>query len=264
MPVAGTTGAPTWQHLRSETSVTRPLCACRRWDRSQSCHGVRSSAWPPSAAITHECRRRGWGLSGLLVDEGHSGRSLDRHALHEALRLIADGLIVAKLDRVSRSVVDFGRLLEWFDRVDGALVAIDLGMDTSTSSGRLVANVMASVAEWERAVIAERTRALAARKAQGLATGRPAVTGALAQHIAAQRAAGATYQTIAGTLNAERVPTLRGAAAWRVSSVQTAAGYKRRAPAMHVGDLPVPPRRAIRRPWPPATPALPSLAPQET
>lgn len=76
--------------------------------------------------------------------------------------------MVAKLDPASRSVVDFGRLLEWLDAADATLVALDLGMDTSTSSGRLVANVMVSVAEWERSVIGERTRdALAARFSAG-------------------------------------------------------------------------------------------------
>ena len=194
-------------------------------------------------AIRAECERRDWTLLDVARDEGHSGKSLDRPALHGALERIAageaGGLVVAKLDRASRSVVDFGRLLEWFDAADATLVALDLGMDTSTSSGRLVANVMASVAEWERSVIGERTRdALAARKAQGLPISRPAVTGPLADTIRELRDGGATYQTIADTLNAENVPTLRGAPAWRVSSVQSAAGYQRRATAAPRADLP--------------------------
>ena len=152
--------------------------------------------------------------------------------------------MVAKLDRVPRSVVDFGRLLEWFDHADAALVALDLGMDTSTSSGRLVANVMASVAEWERSVIAERTRdALAARKAQGLPISQPAVSGPLATRIAQLREDGATYQAIGDQLNAEQVPTVRGGLTWRVSSVQAAAGYRRRPARGERSDLPALPRR---------------------
>jgi len=167
-------------------------------------------------AIWVECERRGWTLLDVARDEGHSGKTLDRPALHTALQRIAageaGGLVVAKLDPVSRSVVDFGRLLEWFDAAEATLVAMDLGMDTSTSSGRLVANVMASVAEWERSVIGEHTRdALAARKAQGLPVSRPSVDGPLAERIHALRAGGATYQAIADTLNAEQVATLRGA-----------------------------------------------------
>jgi len=199
-------------------------------------------------AIRAECERRGWQLLDIARDEGHSGKTLDRPALHTALQRIAageaGGLVVAKLDRASRSVVDFGRLLEWFDTADATLVALDLGMDTSTSSGRLVANVMASVAEWERSVIGERTRdALAARKAQGLPVSRPAVTGPLADAIRELRDRGTTYQAIADALNAEKVPTLRGAAAWRVSSVQSAAGYQRRASTTPRADLPALPRR---------------------
>ncbi len=61
------------------------------------------------------------------------------------------------------------------------------------------------------------------------------------------RAEGSTYQTIADTLNAEEVPTLRGGAQWRVSSVQTASGYKRPAPrASRSVDLPAVPRRRRR------------------
>lgn len=153
-------------------------------------------------AIRAECERRGWQLLDIARNEGHSGMSLDRPALHQALQRIADGeaggLVVAKLDRASRSVVDFGRLLEWFDAAEATLVALDLGMDTSTSSGRLVANVMASVAEWERSVIEERTRdALAARKAQGLPISRLSVTGPLADTIRELRDSGQTYQAIA-------------------------------------------------------------------
>ena len=203
-------------------------------------------------AIRAECERRGWRLLDVARDEGHSGKNLDRPALHTALQQIAagkaGGLIVAKLDRASRSVVDFGQLLEWFDSANATLVALDLGMDTSTSSGRLVANVMASVAEWERSVIGERTRdALAARKAQGLPISRPSVTGPLANTIHALRQDGLTYQAIANTLNAEQVPTLRGAKQWRVSSVQSAAGYQRRATTTPRADLPALPKRRRTR-----------------
>ncbi len=66
-------------------------------------------------AIRAECERRGWRLLDVARDEGHSGKNLDRPALHHALQQIAageaGGLIVAKLDRASRSVVDFGQLL---------------------------------------------------------------------------------------------------------------------------------------------------------
>lgn len=71
------------------------------------------------AAIREECERRGWALLEVVREEGASAKSLDRPALRHALERIAageaSGLIAAKLDRLSRSVVDFGVLLEWFE-----------------------------------------------------------------------------------------------------------------------------------------------------
>jgi DNA invertase Pin-like site-specific DNA recombinase len=82
----------------------------------------------------------------------------------------ASGLVVTKLDRLSRSVVDFRHLLEWFSEADATLIALDLGIDTSSPGERPVANVFASVAELEREVIGARTRkGLQAARGQGQA-----------------------------------------------------------------------------------------------
>jgi DNA invertase Pin-like site-specific DNA recombinase len=202
------------------------------------------------AAIRADAERRGWALGGIIRDEGATGATLDRPGLTEALDQLARGeaagLIVSRLDRLSRSVVDFGCLLEWFDAAGVTLVALDLGVDTSTPGGRLVANVFASVAEWERATIAARTKAgLAAVRARGRPISRPSVADRpeLRERIAAMRAAGKTLQAIADTLNTERVPTLRGGSHWRPSSVRTAAGWQRRKPRRQAPNLP-PIRRA--------------------
>jgi DNA invertase Pin-like site-specific DNA recombinase len=174
-------------------------------------------------SIEDTCRARDWELLDLVRDEGASGKTLERPGLERVLRRIAageaDGLVVAKLDRLSRSVIDFGLLLEWFTEADATLVALDLGVDTSTPGGRLVANVIASVAEWERDTIADRTRAgLASLRAQGKPTGRAAVADRpeLTERIRVMREVeGLTLQAIADRLNAEGVPTARGAATWR-------------------------------------------------
>ncbi len=186
------------------------------------------------AAITAECDRRAWELVGVVADEGLTGKTLDRPGLHRALGRIAagdaDALLVAKLDRVSRSVVDFGTLLDWFERVDADLVALDLGVDTSTPGGRLVANVLASVAEWEAATISARTReGLAAKRARGEPIGRASVieNQLLVDRIRALRTGGATLQGIADELNADGVATVRGGACWRPSAVQAVLGYRR-------------------------------------
>lgn len=198
------------------------------------------------STIRKTCEGRRWEIVELVRDEGESGKSLARPGIRHALERIAagdaDGLVVAKLDRLSRSVVDFGLLLEWFAEASATLVALDLGVDTSTPGGRLVANVFAAVAEWERDTIAARTRdGLAALRAQGKPTGRPAIADRpeLAARIRSMREdAGMTLQAIADQLTAEGVPTARGAAVWRVSSVQAAAGYVRRKPRRRAAELP--------------------------
>jgi DNA invertase Pin-like site-specific DNA recombinase len=184
--------------------------------------------------IRAECERRGWHLIEVVLDAGESGKTLDRPGLHQALTLVADRaasvLVAAKLDRISRSVLDFAGLLEWFSAAGASLVALDVGVDTSTPGGRLVANVFASVAEWERDTISARTRdALQAARAQGRSVSRAAVADRsdIAEQIRQLRADGRTLQAIADTLNEQNVPTARGADKWRVSSVQAAAGYRR-------------------------------------
>jgi DNA invertase Pin-like site-specific DNA recombinase len=196
------------------------------------------------AAIREACTQRGWVLTGLLRDQGASGQSLDRPALRQVLEGIASGnasgLIVAKLDRLSRSVADFAALLEWFTEAEATLVALDLGIDTSTPGGRLVANVFASVAEWEREVIAARTRdGLRSARATGKAISRPALAehGQLHKRIKRMRSRGMTLQAIADRLNKEGIPTIRGGSEWRPSSVQSAVGAKRRPPRRRAVEL---------------------------
>lgn len=199
-----------------------------------------------SALIARAIERRDWELTELIADESESGKTLDRPGLQRALGTIARGdadvLMVAKLDRLSRSVIDFSILLEWFTtEAEASLVALDVDIDTSTAGGLMIARIFAVVAEWERDVIAERTRAgLGALRARGKPIGRPAVADnpELAERIQTMRANGVTYQAIADTLNAEGIPTVRGAKQWRVSAVQSAAGYRRRKPHRPVTALP--------------------------
>jgi DNA invertase Pin-like site-specific DNA recombinase len=89
----------------------------------------------------------------LEPDLDVSGKSLDRPAFQKALAMVregkADGIIAARLDRLTRKVSDLGRLVEWAETEKWNLVAVDFGLDFSTSNGKLVANILGSVAEWE-------------------------------------------------------------------------------------------------------------------
>jgi len=117
-------------------------------------------------------------LVAVLVDAGVSAKSLDRPALSEALGLLdsgeAEALLVVKLDRLTRSVRDMGTLVErYFARPNGpALMSVSEQIDTRSAAGRLVLNVLASVAQWEREATGERTSAaLAHKRARGEYTG---------------------------------------------------------------------------------------------
>jgi DNA invertase Pin-like site-specific DNA recombinase len=203
------------------------------------------------AELERAAEYRDWVVVELVADEGASGKDLVRPGLKRALQLIvdgkADGLAVAKLDRLSRSVVDAGSLAEWFDEIDARLVLLDLNIDTGTPSGRMIYGIISSMAQWERETIGARTRdGLAQLRLQGKPTGRPAVADLpeLSDRIRLMRAQGMTLQAIADQLNSERVPTLRGGSMWRVSSVENAAGYRRRRPRHKPPTLPMPVRRA--------------------
>jgi DNA invertase Pin-like site-specific DNA recombinase len=178
-------------------------------------------------ALRVDAERRGWQVAAVHTDAGASGKSLDRRpGLADALRAVetgqADVLAVAKLDRLSRSVLDFAALMERSRRRGWGLVALDLGVDTSTPSGELMAGVVATFAQYERRLIGQRTRdALAEKRAQGVRLGRPQTLGQdVVARVVAERAEGHTLRAIAAALTADRVPTARGGAAWSSSSVQ--------------------------------------------
>jgi DNA invertase Pin-like site-specific DNA recombinase len=199
--------------------------------------------------IERRCGEGDLELLELVGDrEPKDRKALDRPGLTHALERLAAGearcLVVCGLDHLSRSVAELSQLLRWMDRLGIRLVAIELDVDTATEAGRSTVAALASVGEWERDRISERTRAglAAARAKRHAGTGAAAERiAALHQRIAAMRADGMTLQAIADVLNAEGVPTLRGGARWRPSSVQNAAGYKRpvRRTAHRLPDVPV-------------------------
>jgi len=116
-------------------------------------------------------------LVEIIVDEGRSAKTLQRRGLQTALSLLmqgkADALLVTKLDRLTRSVKDLGFLVErYFASGRYSLLSVSDSIDTRSPSGRLVLNVLGSVAQWEREAIVERTKeAMAEIRAQGYRVG---------------------------------------------------------------------------------------------
>jgi DNA invertase Pin-like site-specific DNA recombinase len=176
-------------------------------------------------AIEAACRVRGWELAAIHQDVA-SGKSVNgRPGLDAALAALrrheVDGLVVAKLDRLSRSVIDAATTIEGAQREGWTLVLLDVGVDLSTAHGEAMANMTATFAQLERRLIGERTRAaLAVKRAQGVRLGRPrSLPVEVVERIAAERAAGATLQAIADQLNVEGVATGRGGSQWRRCTV---------------------------------------------
>lgn len=193
-------------------------------------------------------------LVGIESDEHASGKTLNRPGVQRALSALengsAGGLLVAKLDRLTRSVRDLGDLVEKYfaDAKRGSragnfsLFSVGDHIDTTSAAGRFVLNVIASVAQWEREAIGERTRdGLAQLKRQGVKLGAAplgerhsrevcAQSGRrLLEPIAAERATvarmvelrsnGATFRQIAATLTTEKHATRRGKP-WQHTSVR--------------------------------------------
>jgi site-specific DNA recombinase len=101
-------------------------------------------------------------LLDVIVDGGESAKSLLRTGMTQLLELVdgrkVQAVIVAKLDRLTRSVRDLCELLERFERRGVSLISVAESLDTGSAAGRLVINIMTAVSQWEREAIGERTR----------------------------------------------------------------------------------------------------------
>jgi len=175
-------------------------------------------------------------IVAIVEDAGASAKSLQREGLRDAVSVLeaggADGLLVAKLDRLTRSVRDLGSLLDLGFRDRWALLSVGEQVDTRSASGRMVLNILAVISQWEREAIGERTReALAHLKAEGAVLGGEALgwersserddQGRLVVKEVRQEATtvklilrlreeGCSLREIARRLDAQGVPTKRG------------------------------------------------------
>jgi DNA invertase Pin-like site-specific DNA recombinase len=179
------------------------------------------------AIVKRFCRQRDWELVACLRDvEPRRPRSWARASLLYALDRIDRGeatcLVAADLSRLCPSVAELGSIFEAIEQAGGRLVSLDPPLDTGAPVGRAVARALLSVSDWERSRRAEQTSA--ARAKAGLSG---TISPQLRRRIQALRGTGLTLQAIADLLNEEGVPTVRGGARWRPSSVQAALGYRR-------------------------------------
>lgn len=172
-------------------------------------------------------------LVEVIVDAGVSAKSLDRPGLQAVLAGLnegrAEGVLITKLDRISRNVKDMAALIEGYFSGRFSLLSVGDQIDTSTAGGRLVINVLMSVATWEREAIGERTSAALRHKiANGEHVGAPKLgskvengklvaneaEAVILERIRELRAEGQTLRTIAEFLTAEGFKTKRGGTIW--------------------------------------------------
>ncbi len=178
-------------------------------------------------------------LTDIIVDGGESAKSLQRPGMTRLLAMVdarqVQTVIVAKLDRLTRSVKDLCELLERFERRGVALISVAESLDTGSAAGRLVLNIMTAVSQWEREAIGERTRdAMSHKRSQGERVGNiqfgyrlcgdgkhvepdPAEQAVLSE-IRRLRQSGKTLRGIAAALNHRGLRTRRGSA-WRLEHV---------------------------------------------
>ena len=204
--------------------MTRALGYCRVSTDQQGESGAGLSA--QRSTITAEVQRRDWELVAMLEDVASGKSTKKRPALEKAVAMLRDGeadvLIVAKLDRLSRSLADFANITAQSREEGWSIVAIDIGVDTSTINGELVAAIIMALAQWERRIIGQRTKeALAVRSSEGVKLGRPTVIRDEAVGIIVQmRSEGASYRRIARLLTEAGIPTPQRAASWSPSTVK--------------------------------------------
>ena len=164
------------------------------------------------------------------ITEIQSGRNLrNRPQLRAALDDLAAGkastLVASHVSRLARSVSDLSAMLDTATRKGFDLVALDTNLDTTTPAGRMVIQMLAAAAEYERAMIGERTRkALAAAQARGVVLGRPVeLDQAISELMRRLRETGKTFDEIASELNAQGITTPTGKA-WAGNNVARTIG----------------------------------------
>ena len=221
-------------------STMRAIGYARVSTDKQADHGVSLEA--QEAKIRAMATVQGAEIIELIVDGGESAKDLKRPGMERLLTLVddrkVDTVIIAKLDRLTRSVKDLAELLERFQRRGVSLVSVAESLDTGSAAGRLVINIMTAVSQWEREAIGERTRdAMHHKRANGERVGTvrfgyrlamdgfhleadPAEQGILVR-IRELKAAGYTTRLIANEMNRQGFTTRRGTA-WRFQYVAEA------------------------------------------
>ena len=160
--------------------MTRKAVTCAIYTRKSADEGLEQEYNSLDAqrdaclAYIESQRAQGWKAhDGRFDDGGISGGTMERPGLKEILRLVERGevkvILVYKIDRLTRSLADFARIVEILDKHEASFVSVTQQFNTTTSMGRLTLNVLLSFAQFEREVTSERIRdKIAASKKKGI------------------------------------------------------------------------------------------------
>ena len=162
------------------TSATQRLVRCAIYTRVSDDQGLEQdfnsldAQYDASQSYIRSQAHAGWTLiSGKYADGGFTGGDIDRPALQRLLDDVRSGkvdvILVYKVDRLTRSLADFAKLVELFDQHNVSFVSVTQQFNTTTSMGRLTLNILLSFAQFEREVTSERIRdKIAASKRKGI------------------------------------------------------------------------------------------------
>ena len=164
--------------------------------------------------LERACADRGWEIAAVYDDTGQSGAKASRPALDEMLRDATRGrfdvVLIWKLDRLGRSVIDLHNNAEHLKACGVDLCAYTQAIDTSTPTGKLMFTVLAAVAEFERETIIERINTgLETARRKGVRLGRPKIDGRVEQQIRTQLGAGVGMNKIAAQLGVGKLTVQR-------------------------------------------------------
>lgn len=192
-------------------------------------------------AIRARAELGGWEVLEVVREVGSGATVAHRPLLADILARLdrgeAESIVVARLDRLTRSTVDGGQLMQRAQRHGWDLVALDMGMDTRSPTGEAMAGMMIVMGQWERRMISERTKAgLAQRIREGVQVGPPLTDTPEArdarERLARMRDEGMSWREIARALNEGGVPTISGAGEW-----DHVKAYRAHKAAVRVADL---------------------------
>ena len=176
-------------------------------------------------SILRACEYRELSLQEIIADDGYSAKNMNRPGLDKCLHMVrsgeVDGLVVTKLDRLSRSISDFSHIMASSQKDKWRLIVLEPDIDFSTPFGKLLANILASFAEFERDMISMRTRdGMQEKRRQGVKFGPSTkIDPAVRDIIRARHACGLTYREIADELSVAKIPTPTGKPFWAHQTV---------------------------------------------